>query len=596
MAEGQAVPLRVGRIMVNKERAGRMADETARDIRGEIMRSGFAISNRHVLTAWHCVREPMDLGESLWFRLRCEEPLDRQYAYVPLRVTNYDTDFDVAALAVDERRLAQSGLSATEISSLLEHAAIPLGVDVYVGDQARLVGFPASATGADSDTNIGEVVETSLPLGFVTGLKLYCAALAAVDPVDPHGLSGGPVLRHLPGRDDRSYSAVAVIRAAPIGATPGVASGGGLVATRLQDVAQRLPEVGQALDRTTPVPQAPVAHGGNNALAMCRTCGQVLRESQVTFDDPALGRLVGWPHFLHEAFAGQRPTAFGTAYGLKLSLVLGEQDGGLDRGALAETLWKLRVPDDGGWAARTGSGISRPEVSALVLGTLMDSGFDATRLTQAADVFEESLSPEHDPAGITRTYVVSAVVRGLVRVRPQSHRLKELRAILLEGAIEDPERENLLCWPSTWLAKRDQLLTPSVAHTAMAVVALTRVARVLAEDAPVRSALSQAVRWLALNRGLENQTEQIRRPVTAGHWDSLTVRHFTAAWVAKALLATSTAESPQADSLLAEAIGRVWRSQRGGAWEWDDSDRPVWMTYQGIGVIRDYALRAWAPS
>jgi hypothetical protein len=582
---------KVGRILTSEERAERMADEAARSIPNEIRRSGFAISDRHVLTAWHCVRDPMTAHVPLWFRLRDEAAENRRYSYVPIRVTNYDERLDVAALAVDTARLGESGLTATEATVLLASATIPLSTDVNVHDWTQVMGFPESASGADSDTNSGEVVETALPLGDAIGLKLFCPALAAVDPVKPRGLSGGPVLLVAPGMAQPSHAAVGLIRAAPIGSAPGTAAGGGLIASRMKDVAARLPEVAVMLPvkdpRSNAEDGAALSHSPN-VLAVFAACSKVLRDTVLEFNDPGLGILTGWSHFLHDAVS-RRPTAIGTAYGLKLALSIDEPDGRLSRSALAETLWKLRKAD-GGWAARTQSEIGRPEVTALALGALTSAGHNPDRLLEATARFEKSLSAENDPVGMVNTYVVSAVIRGLVLAKPDSQKLPELRAALLAGAIPDPDRENLLCWSERFFPKRNQVLVPSVAHTAHAVVALARSCQVLGEDARSRLALDQAIRWLMLRPALDNKIEQIRRVITEEHQETLIVRHFTAAWVARAILAASPNNLPETGRLLDKAIQRVWATQRKGIWEWDDHDLPIWMTYQGICVLRDYAL------
>ena len=598
MAPAQKHDPRVGRILTSEERAERMADEAARSIPGEVRRSGFAISDRHVLTAWHCVREPLNGNLPLWFRLRDVESGDRRYLYMPLRVTNYDERFDVAALALDTARLREADLTGTEAVALLGSATIPLSSGVEVHDRTLVMGFPESASGADSDTNSGEVVETTLPLGDAIGLKLFCSALAAVDPVRPRGLSGGPVLRIAPGPAGRSCSAVGLIRAAPTGSVQGTAAGGGLIASRIEDVARSLPEVAMALPLEAGLATAQGAEAvwrGPSVLALFAACHKVLRDTVVEFDDPGLGRLTGWSHFLHESFSHARPTAIGTAYGLKLVLSIDEKSGVLDRSALAETLWKLRK-EDGGWAARTQSGVGRPEVTALALGALSSAGYNPDRLAEAGTVFEESLSAENDAVAMASTYVVSTVIRGLVLARPTSPLLPELRTSLLAGSIQDADRGNLLCWSDRFLPKRDQVLAPSVAHTAHAVVALARASQVLGEDAPSRSALDQAIRWLVSRSALDNQAEHIRRVITQDHWEVLTIRHFTAAWVARAILATSAVNVPEAGPLLEEAVRRVLLAQREGIWEWDDHDRPIWMTYQGARVLRDYALRTWVPA
>lgn len=580
---------RVGRILTAAERTGRMADEIAYSIPGETRRTGFAISDQHVLTAWHCVREPLRRHEQFWFRLRDDDVRDRRYFYVPLRVTNYNERLDVAALAVDWPRLGEADLFAADARAILASAAILLGADFKLHDKAQIVGFPDTAPGADSDTNSGEVVETTLPLGEASGFKLFCGALAAVDPVHPHGLSGAPVLQVVPGPGGYFQVAVGLVRAAPIGSMPGVAAGGALVASRLEDAAAHIPEIAIRLPAEAAVSRATqVPPGGEHVQALLASCYTALQDAVVEFDDATLGTLTGWSHFLDESLTRTRPTAVGTAYGLKLALAL-ERNGSLNRSALAETLWKLRKPD-GGWAARTQSGVGRPEITALVLGTLSAAGFESAALTEAVGAFEESLSPGKDPVGMSSTYVVSAAIRGLVSAGPASARLPELRALLLAGAIQDPGQDNLLCWSDRFTPKRDQVLQPSVPHTAQAVVALARAGTVLGDDAPSRSALVQATRWLVGQPGAANQVEHLRRIVTEEHWEMHAIRHFTAAWKARAIMASYPASVPEAGSALVDAVRQVWQAQAGGVWHLDANDRPVWMTYQGARVLRDYAM------
>lgn len=584
---------RVGRILTSEERAARMVDETVFAVPDEELRSAFAISAQHVLTAWHCVRDTAPGQSPLWFRLRSDAASIRSYIYIPIRLANYDEAFDVAALAIDGPRLNEAHLSAAQATGLLAQIAILLGFDVRDNDQVQVMGFPESASSADSDTNSATVVHTRLPLGDVAGLKLLCPALGTASPMNPHGLSGAPVLRASQVGNEILPVAVAVVRAVPAGSIPGIAPGGSLIATRIEDIAERLPEVNvavQAARRHAAGPQPRAVHGHGNALAMSNSCLEKLRDSVVEVEDPDLGILVGWPHFFNEPLRHRRPTAIGTAYGLKLALVLGGQDYRPDRSRLAETLWKLRRPD-GGWAARTGTGLGRPEVSALVLGALSSSGFDAAHLAEAGYSLEQACSPGLDPEGLERTYVVGAVMRGLIRSLPRSPRLEELRAILLAGAITDPARDGLLCWSNLLRTDDGETLTPSSPHTAQAIVALLRAGNILGEDARARAAIDQAVQRLRTARELGNRTEQIRRFVKDGQpWESRTVRHFTAAWIARALLLLPPADLGGTDILLDAAVRRVWQAHHDGLWEWDDGDRPLWMSYQGASVVRDYAL------
>lgn len=354
-------------------------------------------------------------------------------------------------------------------------------------------------------------------------------------------------------------------------------------------------KTGQRADAAVRTVQPPARSGqaGTGAIGtIWRDCHQALLDTVVSFDDPELGVLTGWPHFLHEAAAGYRPTSYGTAYGLKLAMALGDSDGRLDRAALADTLWKLRRPD-GGWAARTQGAVGRPEATALVLGALSAAGCDPVRVKEATDVFEAMLAPNADPAALSSTFDVATAVRELSRIRPRSSRLGQLRTHLLDGAVQDARQDNLICWSSKLDTAR--LHVPSAAHTALAVLALARSRRVCGDEPRSRSAMEQGVRWLTLNRSLENQTDQIRRFVTADHWESLTVGLFTAAWVARALLESGATGVPGADALLEDAIRTIMRGQHGGTWEWDDGNRPLWMTYQGVSTLRAFALSRWTP-
>lgn len=586
---------RIGRILTSAERDARLADEAAFTLPGEILRSAFAISARHVLTAWHCVRDTAADPSALWFRLRSGDPQERSYVYIPMRVTNYDEAFDVAALTIDAPRLTEARLTMPGARALLDQASISLDVTVHDYGPVQVMGFPESGSSADSDTNSATVVATRIPLGEVSGMKLSCPALGTVSPVDPHGLSGGCVVKQSGAGVELSYAAVGVVRAAPTGPIAGIPAGGCLIASRIDDLADRVPEVSAALrpaTRTTSQLTPAVHASSQNALSISQSCWRVLQESLVEVDDPELGALIGWPHFFNEPVVHRRPTAIGTAYGLKLAMTLGGYDYGLDRSKLAATLWKLRR-NDGGWAARSGAGVSRPEVSAMVLGTLAASGFDETLLAPAGHALDEAFTPGRDPVAFQRTYVLSAVIRGLIRFRPAAGRLAEFRSALLSGAIQDARHGNLLCWSSRLGMEEGESAPPSVPHTAQAVLALSRAGQVFGTDSRTREAIEQSVRWLREHRNLSNQTEQIRRYVKDNvPWDTLTVRHFTAAWVARALLQVSAATPVGPDDLLDEAMRHVRLSYRRGLWEWEDGERPLWMTYQAASVLRDYALRS----
>ena len=237
----------VGRIMTDQERLARMANESAGFLDGERLRSAFAISESCVVTAWHCVADNFD--ERVWLRLRQQAAAVPRYVYVPLRLASYSTPIDIAVLTTDEPALPEARLTANVAREVLRAASLRLSTRVQVHDQVRIIGFPASAPSADSDTNAATVVELDLAVGNTTAVKLYGDAFAAVDPVNPRGLSGGPVLRQETGPEGAgdAESVVAVIRAVPRGLFPYSASGGSLIATHIADAAAALPEIAQSL-------------------------------------------------------------------------------------------------------------------------------------------------------------------------------------------------------------------------------------------------------------------------------------------------------------------------------------------------------------
>ena len=238
----------VGRILTSAERTARMPRESADQIPDEQLRSAFVITRRHALTAWHCVREQS--GDSLlWLRLRQDsEPSgSRRAVYIPLRVSGTDVIFDVAVLMIDVERLTEVELTPKAAEGLFESWLIPLAVDVATNERVSVMGFPVTSSTADSDTQSAQVVDPALPLGDVTVLKLYGPAFAAVDPVDPRGLSGGPVLKTGP----EGPVAVGIVRGVPRGKYANTSLGGGLVATRIEDLVDRIPEIAEAFAKSS---------------------------------------------------------------------------------------------------------------------------------------------------------------------------------------------------------------------------------------------------------------------------------------------------------------------------------------------------------
>ncbi|WP_308297336.1 MULTISPECIES: hypothetical protein [unclassified Streptomyces] len=365
--------------------------------------------------------------------------------------------------------------------------------------------------------------------------------------------------------------------------------------------------------RTAPVGPAALAPGAPGPLPQVFASAYDTLVDQVSVvDDPERGRLTGWPHSLGENMPSP-PTPVGTAYGLHIMLDLGVPDGRLSTGDLVDTLWRLRLPD-GGWSARSQGSEARPEVTALVLGALARAGTSAERLTAEVERCTSGFTRGQDRAGRESTHVVTTVLRGLLRAAPRSEVLPVLREALADGAISDPHRDHRRCWG---YRLHPPYGPPSALHTAQAVVALDRAARVLGENAGARAAREDGVRWLLTCpetshdtcADLRNLQEEVRRPRTDDplRHEVLNVRHFTASWVARALLAPGALAVARADGLEEEwrvrldgAVAAVWAGQTDGIWLWGRGDsaelrRPMWMTYQGLSALRAHAVWMYQP-
>jgi len=367
-------------------------------------------------------------------------------------------------------------------------------------------------------------------------------------------------------------------------------------------VTGQLTAPGTALSSPGPLPDVFCAAYGTLAEQIC------------VADDPVHGRLTGWPHSLGESGPG-RPTSVGTAYGLHIMLDLGMPEGRIGAGDLVDTLWRLRLPD-GGWSARSQGSQARPEVTALVLGALARAGASRERLAAEVANCEAGFTHELDRTGRELTHVVTTVLRGLLRAAPASEALPLLRDALVEGAVTDPRRQHRRCWGYRLAPFHGP---PSPLHTAQAVVALDRVARVLgSESANARAAREDGVRWLLACPDaphdacldLSNLREEVRRPRTddPSRHEVLNVRHFTASWVVRALLTPGARDIAREDDaeekwreLLHGAVGAVWAGQSDGIWTWmrDDTSelrRPMWMTYQGLSALRAHAVWMYRPN
>jgi hypothetical protein len=280
------------------------------------------------------------------------------------------------------------------------------------------------------------------------------------------------------------------------------------------------------------------------------------------------GRPAGWSPDLR---VPGEATAASTAFGLRTMLLL--EDGlAADLIPVADNLRKMAF-SAGGYAGRQQSG-PRPEATAAVVNALRrvaaSENFDAHRTQMERDLgdFEKC-----------RPFILATMLETSLLLDPGTGLVETLVDSLL--AARRPYGE-LLLWPE----KAEPFLSapaPSVAHTARAVRVLASV-QAIQPSSQVQETLEQAVTWLIDQRDLHHAAESIERELN-DQAEVVHVRHFTAAWVVKAL---ASAGVPTSHPVVSNAVAQIWDSCDGTAalWAWDNGDQPVWMTFDAIEALR----------
>jgi len=282
------------------------------------------------------------------------------------------------------------------------------------------------------------------------------------------------------------------------------------------------------------------------------------------------GKPLGWPRDLRDQ--RDKPTAESTAFGIRTLLLL--EDGlAADLVPVAESLPKMALPS-GGYGGLEQSG-ARPEATAAVLNALRrvaaTEGFDAHVAQMETDLgdFEKY-----------RPFILTTMLETSLLLTSGTNLTEVLVDSLL--AARRPYGD-LLLWPE----KAEPLLidpAPSVAHTARAVRVLAG-AQAIRPSLLVQEALEQAVAWLMEQRDLHNAYEVTERPVD-GRLEPVHIRHFTAAWVVKALVSAGV---PAAHPSVSNAVAQIWHSYGGDTaalWAWDNGDLPIWMTFDAVEALK----------
>jgi hypothetical protein len=310
-----------------------------------------------------------------------------------------------------------------------------------------------------------------------------------------------------------------------------------------------------------------------------RRISGALRDSLVR--NPEEGPM-GWPHDLRHG--SELVAVLSTAYGLRAVLLL---EGFLPHELLPAAAHVVSRSSllGGGYAARS-QAQPRPEVTAGVLETLhiIDGTADYDRLVA-------SIKRQVDAFVRSRPVIIAMMLEASAQIGYDS----ELTCSLIRDLLAARNAYgSLLLWPEK-TEPGPAFPAPSVVHTARAVRALARahgtwftIRNPDALDTEAWEAAQQAAAWLAEQQDLENASEIISRQLPDGV-EPLYVRHFTAAWVVKALVSVGL---PASHPSVSRAVDRIWNYYNTNAalWSWGNGDLPIWMTLDAVDALRMAAL------
>jgi hypothetical protein len=322
-------------------------------------------------------------------------------------------------------------------------------------------------------------------------------------------------------------------------------------------------------DQVQPISLAEIQSSGPpTLLATFQNVASALRDCLIKEDGMALG----WPQYLHRHSAV--PTASSTAYGIKTMLLL-EEYLAPDLTTVADNLSKMARPG-GGFGTQDQKEPS-PEATAAVV--------DALHRIDGTTGVNEHLEKMENALGAfekRRPFILTTMLETSVQLVPDKKLTKSLIGALLNVR---QQYGDLLLWPEKAGAHLVNP-APSTAHTARAVRALTKVQAVRPSD-QVSDALDQAVAWLLEQGDLSHASEVIDRPLgeSVDNLEKVYVRHFTAAWVVKALV---SAGIPAAHPSVRNAVMQIWSSYSddAGLWRWENGDLPIWMTFDAVDALR----------
>jgi hypothetical protein len=295
----------------------------------------------------------------------------------------------------------------------------------------------------------------------------------------------------------------------------------------------------------------------------------------------------GWSHHL-----GLRQISpVGTAFGLRIMRLVDWRFSLFRSDEILETIWRQRLPD-GCWRSMSQLPTGRPEATSAVLLAFCEQE-DWARAREVHPSFERLLEPGRDPALWTYVSSLALAVPALSTIAPESPLLGLLVQSLEDSAVRD-DRGRIVFW-TPYSRQAGLEGEPSAAHTARVLLALQHL-----RDATDRrlglpmEELAAAVRWLLAQPRWENLHEELRRPIGADRSEVLTIRHFTRAWVVRALLEFGI--DPEHERIRA-TIREIYTSHDQGLWNWNlpgghKIPRPGWATFDALRALESYVLRA----
>lgn len=329
---------------------------------------------------------------------------------------------------------------------------------------------------------------------------------------------------------------------------------------------------------TTTAPPALVRSQAPLLLDEFRRIARALEDALVSEPNAS-----GWPHDLRK---GSRPvTPWSTSYGVKAMLMV-ERSLAPD---LKPAIEYLEGASEGGLYRARAQIRPRPEATAAVLDALhrvngtTDFGLQLDAIKKQVGAFER-----------TRPFILTCLLEASVQLGLDPELTRDLSQALLDARRS---YDGIRLWPEK--AEEGRIAAEaSIVHTARAVraLALAQVARppVLSDEtlrSDVQEAVTQAAAWLAAQQDLPNASEIIDRqdPASPDRVEQVYVRHFTAAWVVKALV---LAGLPASHPAISTAVVRIWSDYDAdiALWTWSNGDLPVWMTYDALDALRLAAL------